>query len=97
MQTWLYYIQYSYTLFKEIILENDFFKLSVTLTLSKMAIITRQSVAVQREGGIPVGNKVLHPYQNPWTDPSRSARLKWNGAAVLIQYGTCWSLCSYIK
>ncbi len=26
---------------------------------------TRQSVAVQREGGIPVGNKILHPYQNP--------------------------------
>ncbi len=26
--------------------------------------ITRQSVAVQREGGIPVGNKMLHPYQN---------------------------------
>ncbi len=26
---------------------------------------TRQSVAVQREGGIPVGKKILHPYQNP--------------------------------
>ncbi len=28
-------------------------------------INTRQSVAVQREGGIPVGKKILHPYQNP--------------------------------
>ncbi len=27
-------------------------------------IQTRQSVAVQREGGIPVGNKILNPYQN---------------------------------
>ncbi len=26
---------------------------------------TRQSAAVQREGGIPVDNKILHPYQNP--------------------------------
>ncbi len=26
---------------------------------------TRQSVAVQREGGIPVGKKILHPYQGP--------------------------------
>ncbi len=26
---------------------------------------TRQSVAVQREGGIPVGIKILHPYQGP--------------------------------
>ncbi len=26
---------------------------------------TRQSVAVQREGGILVGKKILHPYQNP--------------------------------
>ncbi len=24
---------------------------------------TRQLVAVQREGGIPVGKKILHPYQ----------------------------------
>ncbi len=30
-----------------------------------MANKTRQSVAVQREGGIPVGKKILHPYQNP--------------------------------
>ncbi len=28
-------------------------------------LTTRQSVAVQREGGIPVGKKILHPYQNP--------------------------------
>ncbi len=28
-------------------------------------IKTRQLVAVQREGGIPVGNKIPHPYQNP--------------------------------
>ena len=27
--------------------------------------ITRQSVAVQREGGIPVGQKILHSYQGP--------------------------------
>ncbi len=55
--------------------------------------VTRQSVAVQREGGIPVGKKILHPYQGPWIAPSRSAKAKCNGAAGLIPYYTCWSLC----
>ncbi len=33
---------------------------------------TRQSVAVQREGGIPVGKKIIHPYQeiiHPYQGP----------------------------
>ncbi len=40
-------------------------KLEVVLKRRYIYIETRQSVAVQREGGIPVGNKILHPYQNP--------------------------------
>ncbi len=44
-----------------------------------MFSLTRQSVAVQREGGIPVGKKIL--YQGP-CDPSRSAKVKCNGAAA---------------
>ncbi len=50
--------------------------------LFETSIETRQSVAVQREGGIPVGKKIL--YQGPWIDPSRSAKVKCNGAAGLI-------------
>ncbi len=48
-------------------------------------------------GGIPVGNKILHPYQNPWIDPSRSnVMVQLSNMApagvYAVAWGNCWPL-----